>query len=259
MNQAKSLLVSNPNPKWVTDSPFNERCRAIGKSFAGSKTVSPEPIVSWIFREMIPEMGDAEREDVYKFILGFAVEDFQRHGGLFFGHPAGDEQEEMLQSCSAIREFDPSIEFHEKRRWDEFVNGFMGFWLFMTAKIKGTLPRVFLDHSALEKLGEIGLSFSQSLKDAHKEYGPKERHIYVFIVSTDPDRQGCGLGSQLMNQISEIADAAGRACYLECIGEKNRGFYEKHGYKVAHELLMKDEKDGSSITIYCMVRKPLQY
>eukprot|EP00545_Synedropsis_sp_CCMP1620_P006036 CAMPEP_0119013912 /NCGR_PEP_ID=MMETSP1176-20130426/9219_1 /TAXON_ID=265551 /ORGANISM="Synedropsis recta cf, Strain CCMP1620" /LENGTH=256 /DNA_ID=CAMNT_0006967039 /DNA_START=40 /DNA_END=810 /DNA_ORIENTATION=+ len=242
MEQAKSLLQSNPHPKWSTDASFDKVCAAISRSFAGSETTPAEPISSWVFRDILPKQGEPERVESYKFLMAFAIEDVFRHGGISFGH---SDENGRLQSCAIIREFDPAIEFNGKHHWDGFVAGLMGFWIFIKAKIGGTLPSAFTDESAMKMLEEKGKQFDKDLKELHKLYGPKEKHFYVFNVATDPDLQGRGYGGQLMNQINEISDASGLPCYLECAGEKNRSFYEKFGFKTVKQHPLVDRKDNS--------------
>lgn len=265
MDNAKSLLESNPYPKWCTDASFDEVCDAAARSFSGSETSPEEPIVSYTFRGMFPQQGHPERTDAYKFIMSFAIENNNRRSAIHFGHSISTSNEEAddtsnlrespsLQSLAIVRECDPAIEFSGPHRWDKFVSNFMGIWLYMTARFKGTIPSMFSDSKTMQLVEERGDDLDSTLKECHKFYGPQDKHIYVFCIGTDPNYQGRGYGKQLMNQISEIADSAGQACYLECGGDKNRSFYEKFGYKVVHEQLLKDDKDGSEQLAFMMVR-----
>lgn len=258
MNNVKSLLESSSDPKWCIDASFDQVCDAAARSFAGSETSPEEPNVSFAFRVIIPPQGHVERKDAYKFIMSFGIEDYYRHGAIHFGHPNTEDEDgspsPLLQSCAVIRECDPAIEFNGQHRWDKFVSNFMGFWLYMKAQFKGTLPSTFSDPSTMQLVAKRGHALNTTFNECHKAYGPPGKHIYVDVIGTDPAYQGRGYGKQLMNQISEVADAAGQACYLECGGDKNRSFYEKFGYKVVHEQILKDDKDDTEQLAYMMVR-----
>jgi GNAT superfamily N-acetyltransferase len=65
----------------------------------------------------------------------------------------------------------------------------------------------------------------------HKQYVP-EPHWYLMIVGVDPDLQGRGLGSALINEGLARADQARCPCYLETSDERNVAFYERFGFKV---------------------------
>jgi hypothetical protein len=262
MDQAKSLLQSNPQPKWrstaAADASFDNVCTVVSRSFAGTETVAAEPITSWAFRDILPKEGVSGRVEAINFLVTFAIDDILRKGGIAFGHPGGDDDKQgglLLQSCAIIREFDPAMEFKGSHRWDNFVTVCRGVYFYMRAKIGGTLPAVFIGHkNALKTLEEQGQLFSRDLKEGHKLFGPKGKHIYVFNIATDPDFQGRGYGSQLMTQINDISDSSGLPCYLECSGEKNRMFYEKFGYKTTKQHPLAD-KQGEILVEY-MVREP---
>jgi GNAT superfamily N-acetyltransferase len=255
MDQAKSLIQSNPNPKWSTDASFDNICTAVSRSFAGSETAAAEPICSWVFRDVLPKEGASGRVEGFKFLMTFAIDEVLRKGGIAFGHP--DDKSDGLQSCAIIREFDPAIEFEGSHRWDDFVTEFMGVYFYLRAKIGGTLPVVFIEDNktAMKTLEEQGQLFIRDLKEGHKLYGPKGKHIYIFNLATDPDFQGRGYGKQMMTQINDISDASGLPCYLECSGEKNRSFYEKFGYKTVKQHPLADRKNEEILLEY-MVRQP---
>jgi ribosomal protein S18 acetylase RimI-like enzyme len=63
-------------------------------------------------------------------------------------------------------------------------------------------------------------------------------HWYLWVIGVEPARQGQGIGSKLLQPILARADADGVPCYLETEGERNVRFYQKHGFKVAHQGLV---------------------
>src|SRR5450755_1155306 len=50
---------------------------------------------------------------------------------------------------------------------------------------------------------------------------PREPHHYLRVIGCDPDRQGQGIGSRLMQPMLEQCDALGEPAYLESSNEKN--------------------------------------
>lgn len=86
-----------------------------------------------------------------------------------------------------------------------------------------------------ERLGErISLvgRFGAGLREHH----PDEPHWYLGILGTDPDHQGNGLGSKLMDTMLAKTDRLGLSTYLESSNPRNYGFYQRHGYTAAGEI-----------------------
>jgi GNAT superfamily N-acetyltransferase len=68
----------------------------------------------------------------------------------------------------------------------------------------------------------------------HKRDVPPQ-HWYLFILGVDPDRQGQGVGGQLIAPAIARADEQGLPCYLETMKTRNLPFYQKHGFAVVVE------------------------
>jgi GNAT superfamily N-acetyltransferase len=62
-----------------------------------------------------------------------------------------------------------------------------------------------------------------------------EPHYYLAVLGTDPDHQGKGLGSALMQPILDRCDEEGVGAYLESSKESNIPFYSRHGFEVVSE------------------------
>ncbi len=60
---------------------------------------------------------------------------------------------------------------------------------------------------------------------------PKAPHMYLFTIGTRKASRGKGLGKQLMAPVTEAADRAGLACYLENSNPANTGFYRSRGFE----------------------------
>ena len=65
---------------------------------------------------------------------------------------------------------------------------------------------------------------------------PRQRHWYLATLGTDPDRQGTGVGTALLQAGLERVDAEGLPAYLESSKEKNIAFYGRHGFEVTGEI-----------------------
>jgi GNAT superfamily N-acetyltransferase len=62
-----------------------------------------------------------------------------------------------------------------------------------------------------------------------------EPHYYLAVLGTDPDHQGQGLGSALMQPFLDRCDTEGVGAYLESSKEANIPFYSRHGFNVVSE------------------------
>jgi ribosomal protein S18 acetylase RimI-like enzyme len=71
----------------------------------------------------------------------------------------------------------------------------------------------------------------------HKTYVP-DPHWYLLIVGVDPELQGQGLGSALVEEGLARADNDRCACYLETGEERNLAFYERFGFYVLESALL---------------------
>lgn len=55
-------------------------------------------------------------------------------------------------------------------------------------------------------------------------------HWYLWLLGTEPARQGQGVASAVLAPTLAAADAAGLPCYLDTHRERNLGFYARHGF-----------------------------
>jgi GNAT superfamily N-acetyltransferase len=67
-----------------------------------------------------------------------------------------------------------------------------------------------------------------------ERHHPKEPHFYLFFVGVDPDRQGEGIGSQLIVPILDRCDAEGLPAYLEATRQDLVPYYARFGYREPH-------------------------
>lgn len=69
-----------------------------------------------------------------------------------------------------------------------------------------------------------------------EQHHPRERHLYLAVLGTDPSRQGEGIGSALMAPAITLCDSEGLPAYLESSKERNVDFYGRFGFRVVEEL-----------------------
>lgn len=75
---------------------------------------------------------------------------------------------------------------------------------------------------------------------------PKEpKHWYLGYLGTRCDSQGEGLGSAMLREVLDAADAAHVPAYLESSNERNLTLYKRHGFEVVQEIRALDR--GPSI------------
>ena len=82
--------------------------------------------------------------------------------------------------------------------------------------------------------------------------GQSPAHWYLGYLGTRRDRQGEGLGTQMLREVLAGADADGVPAYLESSNERNLPLYERNGFRVVGEL----QALGHGPTIWRMWREP---
>lgn len=84
----------------------------------------------------------------------------------------------------------------------------------------------------------FGLHLPRSLRalSVLDKVHPSEPHWYLATLGTDPDHQGRGLGSAVMQPVLDECDATGTPAYLESSKEANVGFYERHGFMLTDRI-----------------------
>ena len=91
-----------------------------------------------------------------------------------------------------------------------------------------------------------GRLFDQ-LEKSRAEVGP---HQYLEFLGVEPDRQGQGIGSDLLVK-GPAEEAVAAARYLETFNERNVSFYGRHGYEVVERFPTDFGCDG-----WAMIRPP---
>jgi GNAT superfamily N-acetyltransferase len=86
----------------------------------------------------------------------------------------------------------------------------------------------------------------------HLHHGQSPPHWYLGYLGTRRDRQGQGLGAQMLREVLAGADTEGVPAYLESSSERNLPLYERNGFRVVGEL----QALGHGPTIWRMWREP---
>jgi ribosomal protein S18 acetylase RimI-like enzyme len=77
-------------------------------------------------------------------------------------------------------------------------------------------------------------------------------HWYLGYLGTRHDRQGQGLGTQMLREVLAPLDTEGVPAYLESSNERNLPLYQRNGFRVVGEL----RALGHGPTIWRMWREP---
>ena len=67
---------------------------------------------------------------------------------------------------------------------------------------------------------------------------PARPHYYLLALGVEPEMQGRGAGTQLMQPVLEKCDKEGIPAYLESSKERNVPLYERNGFKVTKEMMV---------------------
>jgi GNAT superfamily N-acetyltransferase len=125
------------------------------------------------------------------------------------------------------------------------VNSGISFWRMLTS---GAIwPAMKIGRKALRKLKE----FDQHALRKRKELAPA-KHWYLAVLAVDPEYQGKGYGSKLLNEMLSNIDKEGLPCYVETEGEKNVSMYQRFGFKVVDEFTVPNTTDK----LVAMLREP---
>jgi ribosomal protein S18 acetylase RimI-like enzyme len=86
----------------------------------------------------------------------------------------------------------------------------------------------------------------------HAEFASAGQHLARRNLGARRDRQGQGLGTQLLREVLAGLDNDGVPAYLESSNERNLSLYERNGFRVVGEL----RALGHGPAIWRMWREP---
>ena len=94
-------------------------------------------------------------------------------------------------------------------------------------------------------------TYDQYIERKHSELVPC-KHWYLAVLAVDPEYQGRGYASKLLNGMFAYIDKEGLPCYLETEGVKNVAMYKHFGFEVIDEFVVPNTNDK----LVAMLRKP---
>ncbi len=94
------------------------------------------------------------------------------------------------------------------------------------------LARGLLDPRLLISVPKLALA----LRSIQRKHPRSPSHWYLSLLGTDPDVQGRGLGSAVLQPVLEICDRDNVGAYLESSHERNLAFYARQGFRAVAEL-----------------------
>lgn len=78
---------------------------------------------------------------------------------------------------------------------------------------------------------------------------------YLVYIGTKPSGRGKGYARKVIDYVTQMADAEGRACYLESSNFVNRKIYGKMGFELRKNIYLQREREHVELDI--MVREPV--
>ncbi|HJP51190.1 MAG TPA: GNAT family N-acetyltransferase [Pseudomonadales bacterium] len=80
------------------------------------------------------------------------------------------------------------------------------------------------------------VSRAVNLQNMMASYRPGKPFWHLTYIATDPDHQGKGIGTNLLQPIRDQATQDDYPIYLECSNRDNLAFYRRHGFRLVDEL-----------------------
>jgi GNAT superfamily N-acetyltransferase len=117
---------------------------------------------------------------------------------------------------------------------------------------KMTLPLLLM---YIRFIGVMGIpkvrAITQLEQAVTKRYPKDQSFLYLWLLGVDPDHQGKGLSSQLLDPQLTAADEAQLPTYLETTNPANLKIYARRGFEIYDEMLLDAQ---ANTTIYFMRR-----
>lgn len=107
----------------------------------------------------------------------------------------------------------------------------------MPDRKKVTIKSLLLDiKMALSVIGLSNINKAISRESAIKKIHPPVPLYYLWFIGVEPSQQGQGIGSKLLNEITQKGLSENRTICLETSTLKNIPWYEKHGFITYRKL-----------------------
>ncbi|UCG54292.1 MAG: GNAT family N-acetyltransferase [Dehalococcoidia bacterium] len=130
-------------------------------------------------------------------------------------------------------------------------------WMHSTKREKRSLWRI-LNSGAIWQATKIGIkplrkmcAYDRYIDNKHEELVPFP-HWYLAVLAVDPQYQGKGYASLLLNDMLACIDKEDLPCYVETEGEKNVSLYQHFGFEVIDSFFVPNTNDR----LVAMLRQP---
>jgi len=90
--------------------------------------------------------------------------------------------------------------------------------------------------SALKAFGRNTFRAVRTQLQVESKHPKDPAHWYLGYLGTRSDSQAQGIGSAMLREVLDGADAAGVPAYLESSNERNLTLYKRHGFEVVQEI-----------------------
>ena len=200
-----------------------EAARVLGKSFAGTSTADPELTFDWCLGPTLADRNEPARAASLEWMFGYLLHSATGTHLLGVRSPSGELQAAALCWLSLGGTKGPGFK--------NYVCGGMRY-----AVTHKEVPAYMKNRKLIDKRMA---AFDKQLATRHAKHAPGP-HYYVSMLGVDPACQDDKIGSKLIRAVSQMADAKGVPCYLECSGTRVRDIYVHHGY---------EEKECSTVSI----------
>jgi ribosomal protein S18 acetylase RimI-like enzyme len=101
----------------------------------------------------------------------------------------------------------------------------------------GVLDQAVMAPAMIGALGARVLTGLRVLLAVESPHPKEPAHWYLRVIGCDPERQGRGLGAELLRPVLEKCDAEGLPAYLESSNDKNLSFYRRHGFREVKQVV----------------------
>ena len=166
-------------------------------------------------------------------VLGRAFDDDPVMNFVFPQRPVAPRAEVLLGIFAAMHLDDEAVYVAVDRSSGEIVGGTVwappGRWQVPMYRYVPHLPRL-LRAAGLQGLKKI------PILTAMEKHHPREPHQYLAVIGTDPDHQGRGVGTALLEPVLAHCDEAGLPAYLESSKASNVPYYARFGFEVTREF-----------------------
>jgi len=200
--------------RWMSLIRVAEPCDIPGLAATLSQAFDLDPVLKWVIRD------DEGRPEALRRLFTYILDECVPHGEV----AATDE----LDACAV---------------WVP-----PGVW----ADPPGLLESLRMLPETLRWTGLDRLRRFMEVDAAEYAKRPREPHFYLAVMGVRPDRQGAGLGSELLSRTLRRLDEAGLPAYLENSKPANTHLYERHGFRVFDEIRL----SGGGPSEWCMWREP---